>query len=118
MHTLVNVDHPRTENFLAIEHQTGLIIATAMLVCNQTLTSAEVAIAIHANFKQRGISWTLLDHIARFAVAKGITRLESIESRDNHEAIDLERERGWTASPFRDDPTLIVLRLALDSVGA
>jgi acetyltransferase len=118
LHTLVNVDHDRTENFLAIEHYTGLIIATAMLVCDQAQTSAEVAIAVHSNFKNRGISWTLLDHVGRFAVAKGIQTLESIENRDNHEAIELERARGWKASSCSDDPTLIVLRLALDSVSA
>lgn len=112
---LVTVDHERTENFLAIEPGTGRIIATAMLAADDTLTNAEVAVAIDADFKRGGISWTLLDHVARFAVAKGIKTVESTESRDNHEAIKLERERGWTASACAGDPTVMVLRKTLDA---
>jgi acetyltransferase len=114
LEALVTVDHERTENFLAIEPGNGLIIATAMLAADKTLANAEVAVAIRADFKRRGISWTLLDHVARFAVAKGIRTVESMESRDNHEAIELERERGWTASGCPGDPTVMVLRKTLD----
>lgn len=115
LQALVTVDHRRTENFLAIEAGTGLIIATAMLAADETLTNAEVAIAIRADFKRGGISWTLLDHVARFAVAKGIKTVESMESRDNHAAIELERERGWTASGCPGDPAVMVLRKTLDA---
>ncbi|HXH15938.1 MAG TPA: GNAT family N-acetyltransferase [Sphingomonas sp.] len=115
LEALVTVDHRQTENFLAIEPGTNLILATAMLAADAALIKAEVAIAIRADFKRRGISWTLLDHVARFAVAKGIKTLESIESRDNHQAIELERERGWTASACPGDPSAMILRMALDA---
>jgi GNAT superfamily N-acetyltransferase len=118
LEALVMVDHHRTENFLAIDPVTGMILATAMLAADEALTSAEVAIAIRADYKRRGISWMLLDHVARFAVAKGIKTLESIESRDNHQAIELERERGWTASSCPGDPGAMVLRMTLDHVHA
>ena len=114
LRALVTVDHNRTENFLAFEPRTGLMIATAMLAVDDTLTNAEIALAIRADFKRGGISWTLLDHVARFAVAKGVKTVESMESRDNHAAIALERERGWTASPCPGDPTVMVLRKTLD----
>ncbi len=115
---LVTVDHRRTENFLAVESGTGLILATAMLAADAAMKNAEVAIAIRADAKHRGISWTLLDHVARFAVAKGIETLESIESRDNHAAIELERERGWTASACPGDPSAMILRRTLAPVPA
>ena len=118
LRALVTVDHQRTENFLAIEPETGLIVATAMLAADETLTNAEVAIAIRGDFKRGGISWTLLDHVARFAVAKGIKTVESMESRDNHEAISLERERGWEAAACPGDPTVMVLRKTLDAASA
>ncbi len=117
LQALVTVDHDHTENFLAFDPATDRIIATAMLAADDTMTRAEVAIAIRADFKTRGISWTLLDHVAAFAQAKGIRSLESIESRDNHRAIDLERERGWIASPCPGDPTAMMLRIALDGPG-
>lgn len=115
---LVNVDHDRTENFLAIERDTGRIIATAMMAADDTLVNAEVALAIRADFKHAGISWRLLEYVAHVAAAKGIRTLESIESRDNHQAIDLEREMGWTASSAPGDPTLMLLRKTLDHAAA
>ncbi|WP_380780108.1 GNAT family N-acetyltransferase [Sphingomonas sp. R86520] len=112
---LVTVDHEHTENFLAFDPATNRIVATAMLAADEGLTRAEVAIAIRTDFKRRGISWTLLDHVAAFARAKGIMTLESIESRDNHQAIDLERERGWIASACPGDPASMMLRMTISA---
>jgi len=64
--------------------------------------------------KRKGISWTLLEHVAHLAKSKGFETLESIEARDHHEAIEMEREMGFTASASPGDPTLIVLRVKLD----
>ena len=110
---LVTVDHRHSENFLACEIGSDRIIASAMLAADDDGVRAEVAIAIRSDFKHRGISWTLLDHVARFAKAAGIRTLESIESRDNHAAIDMERERGWTAQSCPGDPSAMILRLTL-----
>lgn len=115
LRALVTVDHKQTENFLAVDPATDWIVATAMLAADESLTRAEVAIAIRSDFKRRGISWTLLDHVATFARAKGIGTLESIESRDNHQAINLERERGWIASACPGDPASIMLRMTLST---
>lgn len=110
---LVSVDHNATENFLAIELETGRILATAMMAADKAMQHAEVAIAIRADFKRRGISWMLLEHVARFAAAKGIQTLESLESRDNHEAIELERDMGWRATSCPGDAALMVLKTDL-----
>ncbi|WP_235364978.1 GNAT family N-acetyltransferase [Sphingomonas sp. ERG5] len=110
---LVNVDHRRTENFLAIDPEAGCIIATAMMAADKALASAEVAIAIRSDFKDRGISWMLLEHVAKFAGASGIKTLESIESRDNHQAIELEREMGFKAHSSAGDPTVVVVSATL-----
>ena len=115
LRALVTVDHQHTENFLAFDPATGRIVATAMLAADEAMTRAEVALAIRTDFKRRGISWTLLDHVAAFARAKGIATLESIESRDNHQAIDLERERGWIASACPGDPASMMLRITLSA---
>lgn len=110
---LVTVDHEHVENFLAFDIASGRMIATAMLAADETLSCAEVALAIRSDYKRLGISWTLLDHVAAFAQAKGIRTLESIESRDNHQAINLERARGWIASACPGDPASMILRMTL-----
>ncbi|WP_293881562.1 GNAT family N-acetyltransferase [Sphingomonas sp.] len=111
---LATVDHKQTENFLAFDEHGSTMIATAMLACDPALDRGEVAISIRNDYKHRGISWELLAHIARFAEAKGVKTLESIESRENHAAIELEREMGFTAEPYPGDPTLILVRRTLD----
>lgn len=111
---LAQVDHLQTENFLAFSHEGGPIIATAMLACNDALDKAEVAISVRAENKGNGVSWELLGHISRYAEAKGIKSLESIENRENHAAIELEREFGFLAEAYPDDPSLIIVRKQLN----
>jgi len=108
------VDHKQTENFLAFDEHGSTMIATAMLACDPALDHGEVAITIRKDFKHRGVSWELLAHIARFAEAKGVKTLESIESQENHAAIELEREMGFTAEPYPGDSTLMLVRRKLD----
>src|SRR5688572_15595233 len=62
---LTEVDHEKTEDFLAFDGDT--LIATAMLAADPAMERAEVAISIHADYKNRGLGWTLLDHVARAA---------------------------------------------------
>lgn len=114
LEALVNVDHRRTENFLAFDPDSGMLVATAMMAADASLRHAEVAVSIRADFKDRGIGWMLLEHISRFATAKGISTLESIESRDNHRAIELEREMGFKAQSCPGDATLMLVRATLN----
>lgn len=110
---LATVDHRQTENFLAFDPEHETLIATAMMAADDALETAEVAIAMRPDFKHRGIGWTLLEHVTRFAYSRGIKTLESIESRDNHQAIELEREMGFTVTPSPGDPTTVIVRAAL-----
>ena len=43
----------------------------------------------------------------------GVRRVIAIESRDNHAAIELEREKGFVPEPFDGDPTLVILAKTL-----
>ena len=99
----------QTENFLALAAD-GTLIATAMLACDAARERGEVAISIRSDFKARGIGWELLTYVGGYAEASGIQTLESIESRANHAAIELEREMGFTVSSCPGDATLVVVR--------
>jgi GNAT superfamily N-acetyltransferase len=106
---LTHVDHKRTENFLAFTADGSTMIATAMLACDEAFDRGEVAIAIRNDHKHKGVSWELLAHVARYAESWGVHTLESIESRDNHAAIELEREMGFTAKAYPGDATLVLV---------
>ncbi|MCO5065281.1 MAG: GNAT family N-acetyltransferase [Rhizobiaceae bacterium] len=111
---MTQVDHRQTENFLAFADDGKTIVATAMLACDSGLKKGEVAISVRAEDKHKGIGWELLRHICRFAEAKGVETLESLESRENHEAIELEREQGFVAEFYSEDPTLVLIRKKLN----
>ena len=104
---LTRVDHDRTEDFLAFDGDT--LIASAMLAADPEKKRAEVAIAIRPEYKHRGVGWTLLAHLGRYAESKGIGLIESVECRDNVEAIEVEKEMGFTATSYPGDPTLVLL---------
>ena len=113
--SMTNVDHDFTENFLAFAHGERVVIATAMVGCDKSMTNAEVAISVRADYKHKGVAWELLHHVAHFAAAKGIKSLQSIESRENHEAIELELKQGFVATAYPDDPTLLLISKDLSS---
>lgn len=110
---LTHVDHLRTEDFLAFTDDGSTMIATAMLACDEMMERGEVAIAIHKDYKNRGLGWELLAHIARYAEAKGVRTLQSIESRDNHSAIALERDMGFTVTSDPGDGTTVIVTRTL-----
>lgn len=111
---MTNVDHVRTEDFLAFGDDGQTIVAAAMLAADPSLQRAEVAISVRAELKGRGIGWSLLDFVSNEAKARGIKVLESVESRENHAAIQLEREIGFTAEACPGDPTLVIVRRRLN----
>ena len=115
LEALIKVDHVRTEDFLVFAKVNGEmeLIASAMLAADPGMERAEVAIAVRPEYKQRGVGWTLLDFVARDAKARGIKVLESVECRDNVAAIALEKEMGFTASPYPGDATLTLVRKTL-----
>ena len=110
--TMTHLDHRTSENFLAVDAD-GTVVASAMLAADDALERAEVALSIHGSYKGRGIGWTLLEYVAAEAKRRGVKKLQCIESRDNHAAIELEREMGFTARGFDGDPGLILVETVL-----
>lgn len=110
---ITHVDHYKTENFLALVDDGSQIIASAMLACDPTMKRGEVAISVRSDFKRDGVGWEMLAYVAKYAESIGVETIESIESRDNHEAIELERDMGFTASAYPGDSTLILLQRSL-----
>src|SRR5204862_241172 len=90
---MTQIDYARAMHFLAFTE--GRLIASAFVACNPPHTRAEVALSVDAAFKDRGVSWTLMQHVIAYARAEGIETIESIESADNRTALALEHEMGF-----------------------
>lgn len=110
---MVEVDHFRTESWIAFDETSGTVVAAAMLACDNPLDTGEIAVSVCGNWRGKGVGWALLDLIARAARHRGLRRVISIEDRENHAAIDLEREKGFTPHAVEGDPTLVMLEKRL-----
>ena len=106
---MVEIDHFRTETWIAFDKAGGAVVGTAMLACDNPLDTGEIAISVCQNWRGKGVGWALLDLLAGEAQRRGLRRVISIEDRDNHAAIDLEREKGFTAHGVDGDATLVML---------
>ena len=109
---LIEVDHRGREHLLAFDPQ-GVLVGSLMLAADPGMEQAEVAIAVAAPAKGRGIGWTLLRHAADLARERGFRKLTAVESRDSHEALEIERDLGFKARTMPDDPTLLILEMEL-----
>ncbi len=105
-------DDPAVHNFLAFSTDGGLI-AVAMLASDKAGKRGEVAICIRQDRKNLGVGWELLRYLADFGQEHGLETLQSIENRENHAAIELERDMGFTVSTDPDDPTLVLVERKL-----
>lgn len=113
LRAMTEIDHRTTEHFLAIAGGSKAIVAAAMIACDPSMTKAEVAISVRAEDKHKGVAWEMLRYVSRYAKDRGLSVLKSLESRENHEAIELEREQGFVAIPYPEDPTLVLIRKSL-----
>lgn len=109
---MTRADDPSIHNFLAFSAD-GMLIAVATLASDATGKRGEVAICIRQDRKHLGVGWEFLRYLARFAQEHGLETLQSIEDRENHAAIELERDMGFTVSTDPDDPTLVVVERKL-----
>lgn len=106
---LIHADHVTSESFIGFDAANGELIASGLLACDKAMDTAEVAISVCENYRGKGVGWAMLDMLAREAEQRGARRVISIESRENHAAIELEREKGFVPEPCEGDPSVVIL---------
>jgi len=94
---------PQDRTFLSCDAADGAILAVATLAGGAEANRAEVAVSVRSDRKGLGLSWSLLKHTLAYARAVGVKVVESVETADNHPALDLEREMGFSIRPVSDD---------------
>lgn len=109
IHDMTHVDHRSVETYIAFIEDEPDAVATAMLASDAKGGRGEVAISVRADRRGQGIGWALLAFVARQAAARGMKVIQSMESRENHDAIALERDMGFKSEPYPDDASLVLL---------
>ena len=105
----IHADHIRSESFLAFDAATGELVASGLLACDAQRDTAELAVSIRHDYRGKGLGWVVLGFLSDAAQAMGVKQVIAIESRDNHAAIELERESGFVPQAMEGDPSTIIL---------
>ena len=113
LRALTPIDDGNAVSFLAFDAESGVAVASAMLVSDAAGERGEVAISVDADYRHRGVGWTLLSFVADRAEARGLSKIESIESRANVAAIELERDMGFSIEEYPGDSTLVLVSKTL-----
>ncbi|WP_375196379.1 bifunctional acetate--CoA ligase family protein/GNAT family N-acetyltransferase [Sphingobium sp.] len=115
---MTRVDYLRTISFLAFDEDRHDVIAIATLATDPDRSRAEVALTTRTDMKGKGISWTLFEHVLRYAKAEGIDTIEAIECADHDAALRMERELGFMTIVDPDDPTVRIARKCIAAASA
>lgn len=110
---MTRVDYRRTITFLAFDESRQTVIATAMLAAYPDRSRAEIALATRADLKGSGVSWSLIEHVLRYAKSERIGTVEAIEFADHEAALQMERELGFRIASDPEDSTLRIATLTL-----
>lgn len=110
---MTHIDHKANETYVAFNEGDGVVVAVAALASDEAKQKGEVAISVHADHHHQGIGWEMLTLLADQAAARGLKTIESIESRNNHEAIEVERNMGFAVSSYPGDNTLVLVSKTL-----
>lgn len=110
---MVEVDHFRTESFIAFDADSGTVVGHALLACDNPLDTGEIAVSVCRTWRGMGVGWALLDVLAAAAHNRGLRRVISLEDRENHAAIELEREKGFVPHGVDGDPHVVLLEKLL-----
>ncbi|AKH43773.1 acetyltransferase [Altererythrobacter atlanticus] len=111
--SMLEVDHRHSEHVLAYDTANGELAASLMVLADDHMETAEVAIAVAQEYTDKGAGWALLRHAADLARERGIKKLRSIEDRANHKALEVEQALGFFARDFDGDPSLVIVEADL-----
>jgi len=94
---LIDVDYAREITFLALGSD-GAAVAAATINATPDGDEAAIRLTAREDCKGRGISWTLMEHVLRYAKAQGIRTVNAVQNADDERALQLEREMGFAGA--------------------
>jgi acetyltransferase len=105
---LLEFDRSREEAFVALDAG-GAILGVGRIVLD---AGGEIALIVRSDMKHRGIGEALLDHVTRFARARGLPEIYGFVMHENRPMLSLARKHGGR---FVDVPlsSLVELRFPI-----
>lgn len=112
---LTTLDPARDVALVAIWRDQGEAHAVGVTRCRLPLgdSSAECAILVRDDMQGRGLGVVLMRHLVDVARSRGVRKLMSIDSAENHGMRDLAAYFGFERVVDPDDAAQVILTLAL-----
>jgi acetyltransferase len=110
---LTQIDYAREMAFVAVQADSGRLLAVARFVADPDYTAGEYAILVRSDLKGRGLGWKLMQHLIAYARAEGLTQLYGFVLAGNTTMLQMCRSLGFSvrAEPDSADVLRVVLQL-------
>src|SRR5690606_27558255 len=96
--------------FLALDEASGEIAGVGRLSSDPDREVAEYGLLVRTDLQGRGIGWTLLHHMIRYAGAEGFARIECIVLAENEKMLAMCRNFGFAISHDPEDRGIMRVR--------
>ena len=107
------IDYARAMAFVALSEDQRELLGVARLAADPDYVSAEYAIIVRSDLKDRGLGWALMHHLIRYAESEGLRDLHGDVLAANERMLRMCRELGFNIAADPEDMTLRKVRLKL-----
>ena len=110
---LTQIDYARAMAFVAIDEDSGELIAVVRAHSDADYRSAEYAILVRSDRQGRGLGWALMQLLIDYARSERLERIEGQVLAENRSMLDMCRGIGFAIVPDPEDSGMFRVHLAL-----
>jgi acetyltransferase len=110
---LTQLDYARAIAFAALDAESGDLLGVVRLHADSNYEHAEFAILVRSDLKGRGIGWSLMELIIRYARAEKLKYVEGQVLQENTTMLEMCRQLGFQIGDDPNDRGMKVVHLPL-----
>jgi acetyltransferase len=107
------IDYARAMAFVALDEGSRDLLGVVRLHSDANYESGEFAILLRSDLKGHGLGWKLMHVMISYAQSEGLKRIEGQVLSENTVMLRMCAELGFQIAQDRDDPSIMVVTLAL-----
>ncbi|WP_067104457.1 MULTISPECIES: GNAT family N-acetyltransferase [Microbulbifer] len=114
---LTDIDHDQREAFIAIveDDSKEKEVGVSRYALDADGKAAECAVVVADDWQKAGLGTLLINRLIESARARGISRLYSIDSAENHKLQEVARNMGWECHTDPGDATQVIYSMQLSA---
>jgi acetyltransferase len=108
-----HLDYARAMAFVALDENSGELLAVVRLHNNAANDSAEYAIVVRSDYKGHGLGWQLMQMMIAYGRTRGLRSIEGKVLHENKAMLDMCRQFGFAISVDPKNASICDVRLVL-----